>query len=119
MCSLKTYARKYAEVKKQMEELKAELDGLAVKIHQKLDSEGLKSYECDEFKITKVETTKITYNDSIIPFLKKKAPICIKEVLDSDKLKACLSANVLNRKDIEKFENTKTSTSLRFTAKSK
>lgn len=119
MCSLKTYANRYADIKRKMEELKADLDKVSVKIFEKLDEEGLKSFECDDFKITKVVTSKTTYKDDAIKFLKEKAPICVKEVIDSDKLKACLSANVINEKDLESYEVTKTSTSLRYTSSKK
>lgn len=115
MCkTLKSNVKKYLELKEEIAVLEAELKEVSNKIMTGLDKEGLKSFELDDNKVTKITATRIYYSETIIPFLKEKAPVCIVETFDKDKLKACITAGILNEKDIAQYESFSTSSYIKF-----
>lgn len=118
MCKAKlsTNVEKFVSLKAQIEELEAELKKVGETIIAQMDAEGVSSVESKESaKVTLVESTKVTYNDNIVFYLKDKAPNCVKETFDSAKVKTCIKAGVINEKDLDIYKKESKSRYLKLT----
>lgn len=116
MCqSLKNAVKKYVELKEQIAALEAEVKKTSEKVMSGLAKEGLKSFEYNGNKVTMISSTRSSYSDSIISMLKEKAPVCIKETYDNDKLKACITSGIIKEEDIAPYVSSSVSTYIKLT----
>lgn len=104
MCKLSNNVKKYVELKSKIESLKEELDKLSGVIIDQMSKEDVKSSEDKEGnKLCLVSSTKVSYNDNVVEVLKQKAPVCVVETYDNDKVKSCLKAGILNEEDLSAY----------------
>lgn len=115
MCKLNTNVKKFLEIKSQIEALKAEADKLSTKIVSQMGEENLKSVEVNDVKVTVVNSTKVSYDESVVALLEVKAPEAIVKSFDKSKLEACIKVGKLSEADVKVYKKESKSTYLKVT----
>lgn len=94
---------KYNELKQQYDAIDAQMKSLRLQILDEMKAKNLTSVDTDVVTLTIKSSEYITYNDGAIEVLRKIAPQCIKESVDTSMVKACIKSGAITD-EIDKFK---------------
>ena len=101
---IENLVKKYVEVKAQYDSLDTELKSLREQICEYMEENSVTSVENSK-NVIKLRVADVkSYKDSFIAILKKIAPQCIVESLDTKKVKVSVEAGVIDAKTASKYE---------------